>query len=162
VFHASAQQPAPLLIRVDDVTGPEICSLVREHLQGMSSLSPPESVHALGLAALRAPEITFWSAWLQGDLAGCGALKALDAAHGEIKSMRTASRHLRKGVAAALVSHIIDEARRRSYRRLSLETGAVEGFAPAHRLYERFGFVRCGPFANYREDPFSVCMTREL
>jgi putative acetyltransferase len=124
--------------------------------------SPPESVHALDLEALRKPDITFWSAWQDAELLGCGALKELDLLHGEIKSMRTAARHLRKGIAARLLRHIIEEAERRSYRRLSLETGSMEAFAPARRLYTRFGFRQCGPFGSYSEDPNSVFMTREL
>jgi putative acetyltransferase len=149
-------------IRVDDLTSPEVIDLVRHHLQGMSLHSPPESVHALGLEALRKPEITFWSVWADSQLMGCGALKELDARHGEIKSMRTATAHLRKGVAANLLRHILEEAKRRSYRRLSLETGSGEPFAAAIELYTRFGFRTCGPFADYREDPFSVFMTIEL
>ena len=149
-------------IRVDDLTGPEIAALIQEHLHSMHAQSPPESVHALDLAALRQPEVTFWSVWEGAELRGCGALKQLDPQHGEIKSMRTASQHLRKGVAAALMRHIVEQARQRGYSRLSLETGSTEGFAPALRLYERFGFHRCGPFADYAEDPFSVFMTRDL
>ena len=149
-------------IRVDDLSGPEIWALVREHLQGVALHSPPESVHALGLEALRQPGITFWSVWQDSELLGCGALKELDARHGEIKSMRTASAHVRKGVAARLLTHILEEAGRRSYRRLSLETGSMEAFAPARSLYARFGFGRCGPFADYVEDPHSVFMTKEL
>ena len=149
-------------IRVDDLSGPEIALLLQEHLQGMVLHSPPESIHALDLDALRKPEITFWSAWQDAELMGCGAIKELDSAHAEIKSMRTASMHLRKGVAAALLRHILDEARRRCYLRLSLETGSAEAFAPAHRLYASFGFKPCGPFADYVEDPYSVFMTREV
>ena len=128
----------------------------------MALHSPPESVHALDLATLRQPDITFWSAWQDGELVGCGALKELDPFHGEIKSMRTASLHLRKGVAARLLAHILEEAQRRSYRRLSLETGSMEAFAPARSLYARVGFRQCGPFGTYVEDPYSVFMTREL
>lgn len=128
----------------------------------MRSLSPPESVHALPLEGLRAPEITFWSAWQNGEQLGCGALKELDPEHGEIKSMRTASRHLRKGVARAMLEHILAEARRRGYRRVSLETGAQPAFEPARRLYGNAGFIVCGPFANYVDDPNSVFMTKEL
>ena len=149
-------------IRVDDLSSPEVSQLVQVHLRSMALHSPPESVHALGLDALRKPEITFWSVWEGPELVGCGALKELDAHHGEIKSMRTASLHLRKGVAARLLTHILEEAKRRSYRRLSLETGAMDVFAPARRLYASFGFRPCGPFADYVEDPFSVFMTREL
>lgn len=149
-------------IRVDDLESPEIMHLVRSHLQSMALISPPESVHALGLEALRQPEVTFWSVWQDAELMGCGAVKELDARHGEIKSMRTVSSHLRKGVAATLMCHILDEAKRRSYERLSLETGSTEPFAPARSLYASFGFQPCAPFADYVDDPFSVFMTREI
>ena len=128
----------------------------------MRQLSPPESTHALDLDGLRKPEITFWTAWSGSALLGCGALKELDPLHGEIKSMRTASAHRRKGVARAILAHIIGEARKRSYARLSLETGAMEAFEPAQRLYGSFGFTYCPPFAEYIEDPNSVFMTRAL
>ena len=128
----------------------------------MTLHSPPESIHALDLDGLRRPEVTFWSVWQNAELMGCGAIKELDSRHGEIKSMRTVSSHLRKGVAATLIRHMLDEARRRSYRRLSLETGSMEAFAPARTLYAKFGFTPCAPFADYVEDPYSVFMTREL
>ena len=149
-------------IRVDDLSSPEIIRLLHEHLQSVALHSPPESVHALGLEALRNPDITFWSVWQDSELMGCGAVKELDSRHGEIKSMRTASSHLRKGVAATLMHHILEEAERRSYERLSLETGSMDAFAPARSLYASFGFKPCGPFANYVEDPYSVFMTREV
>lgn len=149
-------------IRDDDLGGPEIAALLQEHLENMAQISPPESRHALDLEALRSPEITFWTAWQADELLGCGALKELDGRHGEIKSMRTASAHLRKGVASRILKHIIEEAGRRAYRRLSLETGSMAAFEPARLLYARFGFEYCGPFADYREDPNSVFMTREL
>ena len=149
-------------IRADDLRGREIIELLRTHLAGVALHSPPESVHALDLEALRKPDITFWSVWQSAELMGCGAIRELDSRHGEIKSMRTASAHLRKGVASGLLRHMLDEAGRRSYRRLSLETGSAEAFAPARRLYARFGFEPCGPFAGYVEDPYSVFMTREV
>ncbi|MCI3919202.1 GNAT family N-acetyltransferase [Paenibacillus sp. TRM 82003] len=149
-------------LKVDDLTGPEIQALIAEHLRGMFETSPPESVHALPLEDLRKPEITFWSAWEDGELLGCGALKQLDREHGEVKSMRTASAHQRKGVAKRLLEHIVEEAKRRGYRRLSLETGSMDAFLPARKLYERFGFRYCGPFADYEEDPNSAFMTLEL
>ncbi|MGL6162571.1 GNAT family N-acetyltransferase [Microbulbifer sp.] len=149
-------------IKVDDLSGPEVAELLSEHLRGMARHSPPESIHALDLEALRRPEITFWSAWDGAELMGCGALKALDTRHAEIKSMRTASAHLRKGVARRLLHHILGQARSRGYRRLSLETGSMAAFEPARRLYASFGFEYCEPFADYREDPNSVFMTRKL
>ncbi|MCK6425798.1 MAG: GNAT family N-acetyltransferase [Burkholderiaceae bacterium] len=149
-------------IRVDDLTHPAVQALLREHLAGMHAQSPPESVHALGLDRLRAPDITFWAVWEDENLLGCGALRQLDDRHGELKSMRTAQAHLRRGVGSALLTHILDEARRRGLTRLSLETGSTPGFDPARRLYARFGFTECGPFADYAEDPFSVFMTRSL
>ena len=152
--------PSDIHIRVDDLSGPEIRALLEEHLRNMHALSPPESVHALDLTALQRPEITFWTVWSQGELWGCGALKALDPAHGEVKSMRTASTRRRRGVGRAMLEHIIAVAQARSYARLSLETGSMEAFAPARRLYESFGFTYCGPFADYAADPNSVFMTR--
>ena len=149
-------------IRLDDLSGPEVHDLLEEHLRNMRQLSPPESVHALDLDALRRPGITFWTVWAGGELLGCGALKELDRGHGEVKSMRTASAHRRKGVARAMLDHIIAEARDRSYARLSLETGSISAFEPAQRLYEDFGFARCTPFADYRDDPNSVFMTLAL
>ncbi len=149
-------------IKVDDLTSPQIAELLQEHLHSMALYSPPESIHALDLAALRKPEITFWSVWDDAALLGCGALRELNSRHGEIKSMRTASSHLRKGVAAILLGCILKEAQRRKYRRVSLETGSMAAFAPARSLYIRFGFQICEPFADYVEDPYSVFMTREL
>lgn len=149
-------------IRLDDLSGPEIRALLDEHLRDMALLSPPESVHALDLDGLRAPEISFWTAWSNGELMGCGALKELDPMHGEIKSMRTSVAHRRRGVARAILRHIIQEAEKRSYSRLSLETGSMDGFQPAQQLYQSFGFAYCPPFAAYTSDPNSVFMTKAL
>lgn len=149
-------------IRLDDLTGCEIQNLLHEHLRDMRAASPTESVHALDLTGLRQPEVTLWSAWSGTALMGCGALKQLDAGHGEIKSMRTAEGWRRSGVAQALLTHIVQEARRRGYDRLSLETGTQPVFQAARRLYERFGFVVCAPFDGYNEDPNSVFMTCRL
>ncbi|CAM3857855.1 N-acetyltransferase YsnE [Bacillus subtilis] len=123
-------------IKIDDLTGRQVVSLVNEHLHSMTLMSPPESIHALGLEKLRGPGITFWSAWEGDELAGCGALKELDTRHGEIKSMRTSVSHLRKGVAKQVLQHIIEEAEKRGYERLSLETGSKASFEPARKLYE--------------------------
>lgn len=149
-------------IREDELTGKEIADLLREHLENMHEITPPESVHALDLEALRSPEITFWSAWEGDELLGCGALKELDSKSGEVKSMRTAKAHRRKGVASKILEHIIKEAERRGYDCLNLETGAMTEFAPAQALYTRYGFEYRGPFAEYIDDPNSVFMTKTL
>lgn len=149
-------------IQPDDLTHPVIHALLNEHLQSMYALSPPESVHALDLEKLRKPEITFWSAWDGDMLLGCGALKKLDDTHGEVKSMRTPLAIRRRGAGRAILEHIIAVARSRGYQRLSLETGTVDAFKPAQKLYESVGFTTCGPFADYRVDPNSVFMTLRL
>jgi len=149
-------------IGVDDLTGPAIVEFLSEHLRCLAEVSPPESRHALNLEELRKPEITFWSAFHGSDLVGCGALKELTLEHGEIKSMRTGKGHLRHGVASLILRRIISEAIGRGYRRLSLETGSMDYFKPAHSLYRKFGFTNCPPFANYSPDPNSVFMSREI
>jgi putative acetyltransferase len=149
-------------IVVDDLSGPEVAALLEEHTAEMRRISPLESKHALDLDGLRRPEITFWTVRDGDALLGCGALHELDARHGEIKSMRTSRAYARRGVASTLLRHIIDAARHRSYRHLSLETGSMSFFVPAHRLYEKHGFVACGPFAGYRDDPNSRFMTLPL
>jgi putative acetyltransferase len=149
-------------IATDDLSGPEIAAFLDEHVQQMRSTSPPESKHALDLDALRKPEITFWSVRDGDNLVGCGAIKKLDADHAELKSMRTTQTRKRSGIASLLLEHIITEAKRMGFTRLSLETGAAEFFLPARKLYEKFGFSYCEPFADYRPDPHSTFMTREL
>ena len=151
-----------ITIELDDLSRPAIHALLEEHLRHMHTLGPPESVHALDLEKLRAPRITFWSAWEGDALVGCGALSELDPKHGEVKSMRTPEARRRTGAGRALLMHIIEVARDRGYARLSLETGSVAAFAPAHRLYESAGFMRTGPFGRYAEDPNSVFMTLAL
>lgn len=150
----------PMRIEIDDLSRPQVHALLREHLDDMYATSPPESVHALDLEQLKKPDITFWTVWADGELLGCAALRELEPAHGEVKSMRTARAHRGKGVAQAVLSHILAEARRRGYTRLSLETGAQAAFEPARRLYARNGFTFCGPYVGYRPDPNSVFMTR--
>ncbi len=149
-------------IRVDDLRGAEIARLLEQHLQDMRRVSPPESVHALDLDRLRVPEITFWTVWAGSALAGCGAIKELAPDHGEIKSMRTAPEFRNRGVASLMLNHIIQEAKKRQYTRLSLETGSMAFFEPARRLYQKYGFAPCGPFSSYQEDPNSVFMTMQL
>lgn len=145
--------------RTDSLEHPAVMALLREHLESMHLHSPPESIHALDLDGLRQADVTFWSLWELDELLGCCALKELDCRHGELKSMRTASTHLRRGIGAAMMRHLLDEARRRGYLRLSLETGSMAAFEPARRLYQRFGFQDCDPFADYVEDPYSTFMT---
>jgi putative acetyltransferase len=149
-------------IRIDDLRGPEIRALLEDHLAEMRRQSPPGSVHALDLPGLRKPDVTFWTVWADHRLAGCGALKELDRSHGEVKSMRTAPAFRRQGVAKALLAHIVREAERRQYHRLSLETGSMDAFLPARELYESFGFSYCPSFGDYRPDPNSVFLTRVL
>ena len=149
-------------IRVDDPRKADVANLLHEHLQEMTSYAPPESTHALDVEGLTSPGVTFWTAREGNRLLGCGALLEIDSQHGEIKSMRTAKDHLRKGIASAILEHIIEVARQRSYSRLSLETGSMPAFGPARRFYRRYGFVTCEPFADYVPDPNSTFMTREL
>lgn len=146
-------------IRIDNLEHPAIKSLLEEHLENMKQISPPESVHALDLEKLRVPEITFWTVWEEDLLLGCGALKELTPFYGEIKSMRTPLKHRRRGASKIILKHIIDVAKERNYKQLSLETGAAEAFKPAHKLYESFGFNYCEPFGDYKKDPNSVFMT---
>lgn len=149
-------------LRPGGLDTPQVAALLAEHLEEMRRYSPPESVHALDLDRLRTPDLSFWSLWEGDAVLGCAALRELDPAHGELKSMRTAAAHRRRGVAAALLEHVVAEARRRGYTRLSLETGSPEEFAPARAMYAAYGFTPSGPFGPYVEDEFSVFMTLEL
>ena len=151
-----------LQIREDDLTGKKIADFLREHLAEMHEITPPESVHALDLGALRSPDITFWSAWKGNELVGCGALKELDSRNGEVKSMRTARAHRGKGVGSKILEHIIQEAKRRAYDYLNLETGTMPEFTPARALYTRYGFEYRGPYGEYIDDPNSAFMTKKL
>ena len=159
-----------LRLAEDDLTGSGIAALLRLHLDEMHQWSPPESVHAMPIERLRAADVTFWSAWDQDArdddgaerLAGCGALKHLDPAHGELKSMRAHPDYRGRGVGKAILHHLLDQARARGYARVSLETGRPEPFLPARRLYESHGFAECPPFGDYVSDDFSICMSRAL
>lgn len=149
-------------IRLDDLSGLEIKLLLEDHLADMYAASPPESVHALDLTELQQPSISFWTVWDNQQLAGCAAIKELDTTHAEIKSMRTAKDYRGKGVAVLLMQHILQIAKDRGYTRLYLETGPQDFFLPARKLYEKFGFEYCEPFADYELDPYSVFMTRKI
>ena len=149
-------------IRIDDLSSEESQSIVREHMAGMLANTPIESVHALPLDKLRQPNITFWTAWIGSELCGCGALQTLDAQHGEVKTMRTRTKFLRKGVGQAVLSHIVNHATDTGIKRLSLETGSSDVFLAARAMYLNNGFGICGPFGDYKLDPYSVFMTKLL
>lgn len=151
-----------LTIREDDPTSGAAAGLIRAHLDHAVLHSPATSIHALGTESLAAPDITFWTAWAGDAIAGCGALKALDAMHAELKSMHTAEAFRGNGVARQMALHIIAEARRRGFDRLSLETGSMDGFAAARVLYQGLGFAECPPFDYYTLDPNSVFFTLDL
>ena len=151
-----------MLVGKDDPRRPDVTRLLEAHLALMHSLSPPESVHALDLDGLTAPGVTFWTGREEGRVLVCGALKELDPGHGEIKSMHTAEAARGRGLGERMLLHIIEEAKARGYERLSLETGRPATFGAAQRLYRRHGFEECPPFANYTDDPFSLCMTLRL
>ncbi|WP_100643569.1 GNAT family N-acetyltransferase [Alteromonas facilis] len=147
-------------ISIDDLTDGKVIALLNQHLEAMHQYSPAESVHAIDFDKLNDPNVTFWSVRIGGELAGCGALKVLSSNAAELKSMKTADAFLRQGVAASLLVHLIAEAKARGYTSVSLETGSHEAFKPAIALYKRFGFVECGPFAEYKLDPYSRFFTK--
>ena len=149
-------------ITVDDPSREDVAALLDEHLRSMHELSPPESVHALDVNGLKTRGVTFWNVREGNLLLGCGALKELGLDHGEVKSMRTPVALRRRGAGRAILEHILGESRTRGYRRISLETGSMEAFVPARRLYESYGFRYCGPFGDYLEDPNSMFMTLEF
>ena len=149
-------------VRQDDLSSAEVHLLIAEHLSGMHSTSPPGHVNALAIQNLKAPGVTFWTAWVDGLLCGCGALKELDPLTGEVKSMRTRSAFLRRGVGQAILDEIVRTACQRGYSRLLLETGTGPAFEPAHGLYRRNGFEWSGPFGEYTATNFNVFMARVL
>lgn len=153
---------AALEIRLDDLSGEPTRALIAAHLSDMRSISPEESCHALDLSGLQQPSVQVWSAWVDGELAGVGALAQLDATNGELKSMRVADSHRGEGIGRAMLEHLIGRARQVGMSSLWLETGSTPEFLAAQRLYESAGFVRCEPFGSYVLDPYSVFMTRKL
>ena len=155
-------EPAEYCIVEDDLSGPEVAELLQLHLAEMHQWSPPGSVHAMLIERLRASDVTFYSAWHGERLAACGALKELDPAHGELKSMRAHPDYRGRGAGKAVLEHLLAEARTRGYSRVSLETGRPDTYIPARRLYQSYGFAECPPFADYAADDFSICMTRKL
>jgi putative acetyltransferase len=153
---------AELVFTLDDLSGEATRALVAHHLTGMHASTPAESVFALDIDGLRHPDVTFFSARVGDEVVAIGALKTLDAANGELKSMRVADAHLGTGAGRAMLRHLLAEARTRGMRTVWLETGSPDDFVPARRLYESEGFVECGPFGDYPENPFSIFMTRAL
>jgi putative acetyltransferase len=149
-------------IKIDHIENTAVQKLLQEHHDDMLQHSPIESVHALDLSTLKAAGITFYTAWINNELAGCAALNKLDDKHVELKSMKTASSFLRKGVAAKLLTYLLEEAKNQAYEKISLETGTAKAFTPAQNLYKRFDFMPCQPFFTYQEDPSSMFFTKEL
>ncbi|EGQ9597825.1 GNAT family N-acetyltransferase [Vibrio parahaemolyticus] len=149
-------------IEIDDLERPQVLALLEEHLQDMFATSPPESVHALDVSKLKLPSITFWTGWDGEQLLGCVAMSQLEDGHAELKSMRTTPSARKQGVASRLLNHVIEQAKHQGIQRLSLETGSMAFFEPAHRLYEKHGFVYCEPFGDYQPDPNSRFMTLAL
>ncbi|HCM0913658.1 TPA: GNAT family N-acetyltransferase [Vibrio parahaemolyticus] len=149
-------------IEIDDLERPQVLALLEEHLQDMYATSPPESVHALDVSKLKLPSITFWTGWDGEQLLGCVAMSQLEYGHAELKSMRTTPSARKQGVASRLLNHVIEQAKHQGIQRLSLETGSMAFFEPAHRLYEKHGFVYCEPFGDYQPDPNSRFMTLAL
>ena len=147
-------------VHIDALSSPDVQSIVAEHLSGMHGNSPPGHVHALAIDGLKAADTTFWSAWSEGRLCGCGALKQLTADSGEIKSMRTRAAFLRQGVGQAVLQEIMQTAHNRGYNRLYLETGTGAAFEAAHALYLRNGFAWCGAFGDYEATDFNVFMVK--
>ena len=150
------------LIKPGDFADERVKALLTRHLEGMHASSPPGHVFALDWSALQKPEISFYALWEDEQLLGFGALKELGPRAGEIKSMRTADAHLRRGVAAAILDHIVGEARRRGYERLSLETGSGAPFEPALELYRRYGFTEGVAFGDYEKSPFNQFLHLDL
>ena len=149
-------------IELDDLSRPAVITLIEEHLRNMHEISPPEEVFAFDVSKLKAPDVSFWTAWNGEVLLGCAALKELSPTQGEIKSMRTPSALRRTGAGRALLEHILAVAHTRGYRELYLETGRHPAFLPAQTLYRSVGFAQCGPFASYRENGNSVFMSRSF
>lgn len=149
-------------IERDDLSRPAVVALIDLHLREAHANSPACHVFALDRSGLRQADVTLWTMWDGDALLGMGALKQIDPGHGEIKSMRTAPAHVRQGLGAAMLDHLVGEARARGYRRLSLETGNNDAFAPARAMYLRAGFAECGPFADYDDVSFSRYFALDL
>lgn len=155
-------EPAPILIEATEPTVDDVAQLVETHLDFARRVTPPEDVHAVDVDGLLDPTVTVFAARRGGELVGIGALRELDARHGEIKSMHTLESARGEGVGRAMVDHLVEVARTRGYHRISLETGTMEPFAASRALYQSCGFEECEPFGEHRVRAVSVCMTRQL
>tara|TARA_B100001250_G_scaffold107195_1_gene90384 strand:+ start:6251 stop:6706 length:456 start_codon:yes stop_codon:yes gene_type:complete len=141
---------------------PKVNELLTKHFIELRSVSPEGSAHVLDISGLKVPSIRFWSLWDKNELLGCGALKFLDKEHGEFKSIRVSDKHRGKGVGEKIISHLIDQAKQIGIKKLSIETGAGDFFSPARKLFIKFGFKNCKPFAHYKEDPNSCYFNLEI
>ena len=151
-----------MIVREGDFANQKVLALLQEHLAGMHANSPPGSVYALQPSGLQSQAVSFYSVWDRDELMAIGALKEIDIAVGEVKSMRTAHAHLRRGAAALLLDHLITIARARGYQRLSLETGSGAAFEPALALYRRYGFENGGQFGEYEQSAFNQFLHLKL
>ena len=140
----------------------EVNNLLKKHFIELRSVSPAGSTHVLDIDGLKDPSIKFWSLWEDNKLVGCGALKFLEKKHGEFKSIRVADEFKKRGAGERIINHLIEEAKKLKISRLSTETGAREFFLPARKLFSKFGFKKCPPFAHYKEDPNSCYYTLNL
>ena len=140
----------------------EVNDLLKKHFAELKSVSPTGSTHVLDIDGLKDPSIKFWSLWENNKLIGCGALKFLEKNHGEFKSIRVANEFRKKGIGERIIEHLIEEAKKLEISKLSIETGAGEFFLPARKLFSKFGFKLCPPFAHYKEDPHSCYYTLNL
>ena len=151
-----------LVVAVDDPEAVDVRALLGRHLAFARQHSPPEHVHALEVAGLKDPAVTFYSARRDGRLLAVAALRRLDASHAELKSMHTVEAARGRGIGEAMVRHLLAVALEQGYRRMSLETGTMDAFGAARRLYRRIGFQDCEPFGEYTDNPYSTCMRIEL
>ena len=141
---------------------PKVNELLTKHFIELRSVSPDDSCHVLDIEGLKHPTIKFWSFWDNNQLIGCGALKFIDKSHGEFKSIRIEDKYRRKGMSSEIISHLIEQAKKNGIKKLSIETGAGKFFEPARKLFKKFGFKTCDPFANYKEDPNSCYFNLEI
>ena len=140
----------------------EVNDLLKKHFIELRSVSPAGSTHVLDINGLKDPSIKFWSLWENNELVGCGALKFLEKKHGEFKSIRVADNYRKKGIGEKIIDHLIEEAKKLEVSKLSIETGAGNFFLPARKLFSKFGFKKCPPFAHYKIDPNSCYFTLDL